>query len=340
MSRNGIVKKMDSRVKKIEISYKTIVFTVLFLVALWFFYQIREILLALFISLILMGALNPLVSRLEKGKIPRWLAIFLIYFFVLGLVVGAFSFIIPPLIDQTSNFSQLVVSLPEKLSFLGLSPDKLKSQLQEISGLPTQIVKVIASIFSNVIAIFVILVITFYLLLEHQRLDDYLFFLFGSKGKERASRVVFNLERKLGSWVRAQLFLMIFVGALSYLGFRLLDLNFALPLAIFAGILEIVPNIGPTLAAVPAIAVGFLTSPLMGLLTFAWTFIVQQIENNFLVPKIMQKSVGANPLVTILSLAIGFKLAGVMGAVLAIPVYLVVETIISEFFSSRKSEVK
>jgi len=323
-----------AQIQKIEISHRTIIFTVIFLLSLWFLYQIRDILLALFISLILVGALNPSVTWLEKRHLPRWLAILLIYSLLLGLLIGGLAGVVPPLVDQTSRLVQVVIDGLERFSFLGFSAVNLRDQIQELGGLPTQIVKLAVSIFSNIISIFAILMITFYLLLEHKNLDRYLFFLFGVEGRKRAKRIIDQMEKKLGGWVRAELLLMTIVGLLSYLGFRLLRLNFALPLALLAGVLEIVPNIGPTLAAVPAVLVGLLESPLMALSVAAWAFLVQQLENNLIVPKIMEKSIGVNPLITILALAIGFKLAGVMGTILAIPVYLAIEVLVSEFISS------
>ena len=320
--------------QKIEISHRTIIFTVIFLLSLWFLYQVRDILLALFISLILVGALNPSISWLEKKHLPRWLAILLIYSFLLGLLIGGLAGIIPPLVDQTSRLVQVIIDGLDRLSFLGFSAGNLQEQIQELGGLPTQILKLAVSFVSNLISIFAILMITFYLLLEHKNLDHYLFFLFGLEGKRRAKKIINQMEKKLGGWVRAQALLMTIVGLLSYIGFRLLGLDFALPLALLAGVLEIVPNIGPTLAAIPAILVGLLESPLMALLVAAWAFLVQQLENNLIVPKVMEKSVGVNPLITILSLAIGFKLAGIMGAILAIPIYLTLEVLFSELVSS------
>jgi len=323
-----------AKIQKIEISHRTIIFTVIFLSSLWFLYQIRDILLALFISLILVGALNPSVTWLEKRRLPRWLAILLIYSLLLGLLVGGVAGVVPSLVDQTSRLIQVVIADLERFSFLGFFAINLRDQIQELGGLPTQIVKLALSVFSNIISIFAILMITFYLLLEHKNLDHHLFFLFGVEGRKRAEKVINQMERKLGGWVRAELLLMTIVGLLSYLGFRLLRLNFALPLALLAGVLEIVPNIGPTLAAVPAVLVGLLESPLMALSVAAWAFLVQQLENNLIVPKVMEKSVGVNPLITILALAIGFRLAGVIGTILAIPVYLAIEVLVSEFISS------
>ncbi|MCL5090768.1 MAG: AI-2E family transporter, partial [Patescibacteria group bacterium] len=148
--------------------------------------------------------------------------------------------------------------------------------------------------------------------------------------------VIDKIEVRLGSWVRSELLLMTFVGLLSYLGFRLIGLSFALPLAILAFLLEIVPNIGPTIAAFPAILVGLTSSTWQALAVAVWAFVVQQIENSILVPRIMKKVAGVNPLVTIISLAIGFKLAGVGGAILAVPTYIVLETVALEISKTKK----
>lgn len=320
--------------QKVEISYKTIIFSTVFVLFLWFLYQIRDILLLFFIAVILMGALNPTITRLERWRIPRWLGIVLVYFLLLGLLTGAIGGLIPPLVDQTGRLIELAVTASSNLSFLGVSPEKITSQLQELGGLPTQILKLAVSLFSNIVSVFAVLVMCFYLLLGHKNLNKYLSFLFGLGGRSKAKRIIGMVEIKLGGWVRGEFFLMTIIGVLNYLGFRILGLKYALPLAILAGILEIIPNIGPTVAAVPAILVGLLESPLTALLVAIWAFLVQQLENSLIVPKVMQRSIGVNPLVTILSLAVGFKIAGVTGAILAVPFYLLLETIFSELFST------
>jgi len=120
----------------------------------------------------------------------------------------------------------------------------------------------------------------------------------------------------------------------------LLGLNYALPLALIAGLLEIVPNIGPTVSTVLAAVVALTISPLTALLTVAWGIFVQQLENNLIVPKIMKHTVGLNPLVTIFFLLVGAKLAGVAGAILAIPVFLTIDAVLrvllpQRFFSNK-----
>src|SRR5690606_25972552 len=111
----------------------------------------------------------------------------------------------------------------------------------------------------------------------------------------------------------------------TYVGLMLLGVPYAVPLAIIAGLLEIIPNIGPTISAIPAILVPLLVmhDPVTALFVAALYIIIQQVENNVLVPKIMQSAVGIHPLITILLIIIGLKLSGVAGAILAVPLFLV-----------------
>lgn len=314
--------------KKVEISYKTIIFTILFLLTLVLLWQLRAIVILLFISFVFMEALNPAVVRLEKMKIPRPLGILILYIIILTVISFAVAGISPILVEQTTG---LIKTLPEtikNIKIFGANAIDISSQFKILENIPGNIAKTAVSLVTNIISAFVIFFITFYLLLEKKNFPKYGLNFFGEKGRTKFLKIVDSLESRLGHWVNAEFFLMSIIGVLSYLGYLLLGLNYAVPLAIFAGLLEAVPTIGPTVATILAAIVGFTISPLTGLLTIIWGIIVQQLENNIIVPKIMKQSVGFNPLVTILLIAAGAKLAGVLGAVLAIPLYLTIETII------------
>lgn len=329
---------MENNVKKIEITHKTIIFTVLFILSLRFLYEIRSIILAVFVSIILMAALNPVVDKIEKLKIPRWLSIILIYLVFLVIIAGPIAWMIPPLIDQTDRLVDSIIGLADRLAIFGLSPEWLQGQLQQLGGLPSQIIRLSVSIISNIVYVLGVLVITFYLILERANLDEFALYFFGPDKKERAIKVIDRLEKRLGRWVRTEFLLMTIIGFFSYLGFIIIGLNFALPLAIIAGILELLIYIGPIVTAVLALLIGLLQSPLMGLLAFGWIVIIQQLESNFLIPQLMRKTLGLNPLITLIGLSVGFKLGGIAGAILFLPIYLTAEVLIREFYPLKKKE--
>ncbi len=124
---------------------------------------------------------------------------------------------------------------------------------------------------------------------------------------------------------------MAIIGLMTYLGLQLLGIPYALPLAVIAGLLEAVPNLGPTIAAIPAILIGLTVSPYVGLGALILSIVIQQLENNLIVPKIMESATGTEPLVTILVLLVGFTLGGVTGAILSMPIYLTIKTVIKAF---------
>ncbi|MFH1289696.1 MAG: AI-2E family transporter [Patescibacteria group bacterium] len=325
--------------KKVEVSHRTIVFTVVFLSSLWFLYEIRQIVVGLFVSIVLMSAINPLLDKMEKVKIPRALGIIFVYIFIIGLLGLVVAGIIPPLVEQTSRLISGLPDFIKKIEILGDVDKKIiENQLGQLSSLPGDFLKFGVAIFSNFIAIFAFLIITFYMLLERKNLNRYLYTFFGERGEEKAERIIAKMEEKLGGWVRAEILLMLIIGVSSYIGLRVIGLEYALPLAILAGLLELIPNIGPVVAAIPAVLIGFSISPLTALVVAVFYFLIQQIENSLIVPQIMSKRVGVNPLITIISLAIGFKIGGVLGAILAVPVVLLIEIIFNEVLSFGKTE--
>lgn len=331
--------------RKIEISHRTIVFSVLFLGLAWVLVQISSIIVGLFVAVLLMTALNPIVERLTKLHVPRVLAILLSYLLLIALVTLILTGIVPPLVEQTTSLVERLPSLfndfgawLESLGISGVSGETISAQVSQLGTIPVNLVRLSVSLFSNIISVFTVLVITFYLLLERQRLDKYLVILFGQGGEDKAKKFIDQLEVRLGGWVRGEIILMLIIGVLTYLGLLLLGVPFALPLAILAGIFEIIPGIGPILSAIPAVLVALTVSPVIGLATVALFFLVQQLENALIAPKVLQKATGVNPLVTMVALAIGLKLGGALGAILAVPLVIVFHVASTQIFSAKSLE--
>jgi predicted PurR-regulated permease PerM len=323
--------------KKIEISHRTIIFTVFFLIFLWFLYFIRDLLLQLFLALVIMAILNPLVTKLSKYKIPRAVSVFVAYLIFIGVIVGVIAGIAPPLIEQSGSF---VNNFPRYLNGWGLTyylgEQTISNFVSQLGALPAQVAKFTVSLFSNILSVITVLLFAFYMLLSRDKLDDQLSYLFGDKKEKRIGALIDRLEEQLGGWARGQLTLMFLVGISTYVGLKLLGIPFALPLSILAGILEVVPYIGPIISAVPAVMIGFGISPIIGLATTALAFLIQQIENYAFVPKVMEKSVGVNPIITLLSLTIGFKVAGVVGVIISVPLVITIRVLVKEYMLASK----
>jgi len=318
--------------RKVEISHKTIIFAVLFLLFVWILYIIKEIILQFFVALLITAILNPTVTKLSKRKIPRGASVLVVYLLLFGSFGIAIAAIVPALVDQTTSF---INNFPDIVNNIGLSSfisDQLTQQfLIQLGSLPASVARVTLNVFSNVIGLVAVLVFAFYLLSEREKLDEQLADLLGSKKRDQIEKNMALIEKKLGSWARGQITLMFVVGLSSYIGLTLLGIPFALPLSMLAGLLEVVPYIGPVIAAVPAILIGFGISPILGFAAFALSFLIQQLENYIFVPKIMQTSTGVHPVITLLALAIGFKLLGFIGVLIAVPVFITLQVLIKAY---------
>ncbi len=320
--------------RKIEISHRTIVFTFLLLGLIWVLIQLSELVVMVFISFILAAALRPAVDRLQSYKLPRALAIFLLYLLIISIIGGLIAIIIPGLVKQTKILIDVLPGAIGQIEFFNNHQQELSTQiLNRLGTIPENLLKITVSIFGNLLDILTTLVVAFYILLYRPHLSNYLDSLFGSAHKSKIEELINEIEKRLGSWVRGELILMLAIGVLTYAGLTIMGMEIALPLAIIAGILEIVPNIGPLVSAVPSVLVALSMDPLMAIAVACLYFVVQFFENHLLVPNVMRKAVGVNPLVSILALMAGFRLAGPIGAILSIPMIIVVQTIGLKYFS-------
>lgn len=323
--------------RKIEISHRTIIFTVFFLIALKFLYTIQDILLQLFVALLIMVVLNPTVTKLEKSKIPRAVSVLIVYMCVIALFVFTIAAMVPVFVEQTASFATALPTYLQQLRIPGFIIEETTNELtSQVGKLPSQVLSLSLSVFSNILALISVFLFGLYFSLARRDISKQLEPFMSQTHISQIERVLAKLDLKLGGWARGQILLMVIVGFSNFVGLYALGVPYALPLALLAGVLEAVPNLGPIFAAIPATIVGFSVAPITGVAVIALAFLIQQVESYLFVPKIMQKSAGVNPIVSLLSLIIGFKIAGVVGAVLSIPIVLTAMVFIEEYYPIRK----
>lgn len=319
---------------KIDISHKTVFFIAAFIFILWLLFLIRDLLIILFVGLILMSALSPLVKLFTNLRLPKAIGIGITYIIIIAVVSGLLALVLPPLVEETSR---LILTLPPLLDqlFDTVAIDKSVFQSQ-LSSLSKNIFSVTLTVFDNFLTIIFLLVLTFYLLLERENLEERMATLFIGR-QDRVRRLIIQIEEKLGGWFRGQLFLSFIIGAVSFIGLSILGVPYAVPLAVIAGVLEVIPVIGPIISAIPSILIALTISPVLSLGVAAMYFVIQQLENHLIVPQVMKRAVGLNPLVVILAIAIGSKLLGFAGALLAVPIAVVIQIIVTEIIEENKS---
>lgn len=329
--------KPSDKDHSVRVSPSIVIFSVFFLLFLYFLYSIGNILTLFFLGFIVMTALNPFVNVLQnKLRFPRVLAISLMYVLVIAAIAGLIWILVPPLAHQAMEVVN-AFNLPwlrDEITKYSFNINEVGALVDQLSGSFNTIYSVVSSTFSGAFTFLTVLVVSLYLMLDRARLHlRVAWFTNKKENVQTAKEFIDSLEYQLGGWIRGQLILMLTIGIVTYLGLTLLSVPYAVTLGLVAGLLEILPNLGPTLAAVPAVILAYVVAgPGLAVITLLFYILVQQLENNFLVPKIMKDNVDVSPLVSIFSILVGLQLAGVIGALLAIPVYIVLRTVYSTWF--------
>lgn len=332
----------SKQTQTINISSWTIIRFILILLGFYLLYLIVDVLALLFVSLIVAAALDPTVDYLHKHKIPRGITLFGIYLLAFGVLSIAIILLVPALITELNEVSKSFPVIIEKVTGLfntvqNFSEDagfakeiqdsigSIQSALVSATG---GVITTAVGIFGGLISFLTVLVITFYITIEEEVIKRFVFTSVPQKYQVYTMQLINAIQHKIGLWLRGQLILMLVIGLLTYFGLWIIGVEYALLLAIIAGIAEFVPFLGPIIASIPAIFIAFTQSPIDALLVVGLYVIIQQLENNLIVPKIMSKAVGLNPLVVIVVLFIGWSLAGVVGAIFSIPVATAIYVVI------------
>lgn len=327
--------------RSVVIDTKSILWFVTILLAGYFLYQLRLLALLLFLALILMTALSPTVDKFCRRGLSRTFSVIVVIALLIVLLLALLAILLPPLVIESVNlfiwvkgsewfsdnsYLQLVQQpgLTPSLESLSLTFGEISSLISTLQTPFTGIFNFATSAFSNIMLLISLFVMTFYLLIDRPFLAQKArWFTQDDKQIDRFEAFIEYWEHQVGGWIRGELILMLIIGLMTYIVLAVLQVPYALPLAIFAGLMEIVPNLGPTLAAIPAVVVSYIfLGPIVGTIVLVATIVVQQIENNIIVPRIMKVSANVNPLIVLLAILAGAQLLGLLGALLAVPLYL------------------
>jgi len=335
---------------RFDLSYASIMRVILVLAALVFLYTIRDIVAIIFVAIFLSAAITPWVNWFHVRKIPRALAVLIIYIIALAISSLVIALVIPPLIEQVNQLSgSLPTFLQSVLTGLaeinqGTAVTDVQQSLQGVQSTlaiaSEGVFKTLSSIFGGLIFFGAVMVLTFYMVLNEKLLYRFVQIVTPKNYQEYAAKFIGRAQDKLGKWLRGQLLLMLFVAVLTYIGLVLLGVEFALVLALLAGLFELIPMVGPILSAIPALIIALSISPTLAVFVLILYIIVQQVENHILVPKVMQKAVGLNPIVIIVAILIGLKLAGVIGAIIAVPATTMIYMFVTDMYDKKHEQVE
>ncbi|MBI3273951.1 MAG: AI-2E family transporter [Candidatus Colwellbacteria bacterium] len=331
--------------QKIDISSSTIFRTILILLAFWFFYLIRDILVILLGAIVVAAAIEPVANRLQRYRLPRVVSVLAVYIAILAILALVVTLILPILVQQTT---QLVQALPHVLlvaqdvlgNILPGSSETLIHQLQgglarfsdAFGNIGINVFQQTRSVFGNIVSVVFMFVIALYLVIEENALMKFFRIIVPAEHQTYVNNALGRVQYKLGRWVLGQVTLGIIIGVTVAVGLTLMGVPYALALGLLAGVLEIIPYIGPILAGLSATIVAFSASWVLGLATLVFFILVQQAESHFIIPNVMKKATGLNPLVTLIAVLLGARLAGVAGIILSVPVASMIGIFFSDVF--------
>ncbi|OGZ47240.1 MAG: hypothetical protein A3J54_01380 [Candidatus Ryanbacteria bacterium RIFCSPHIGHO2_02_FULL_45_13b] len=325
----------------IEISTNTILKILLFLLGIAALYLVRDVVLILLLSIVIASGIDPGVRKLQRFRFPRPIAVLTIYIVTIALFAFVFYLLVPPFVDEMRNFAktfpysleatvayfqnQFNIATSSAPEYVLISADSLTSQLEtfvnnNLSSFFSASSAVGSSVFGGLVSFVFVVVLSFYFSVQENGIGHFLRIITPIEHEAYVIDLWTRSQYKIGKWLQGQLLLGVLIGILVYVGLTLLDVRYALILAVLAAVFELIPIFGPTLAAIPGVIFAFIQAPILALWVVLLYVIVQQMENHLIYPLVVRKAIGVPPLLVIISLLVGGKLAGFMGLVLAVPI--------------------
>lgn len=274
----------------------------------------------LFAAIVIAQALAPVVDFLAR-KLPRSVAVILTYAILLLILVGVGWFAFPKLTDQVQTFTD---KLPEHVDRVKGFLDRFDGNLQNsiVSRLSTyaeSLVKLPIAIVSSTLDLVLVIFLSIYWLIYQPTLWRFTLSLFPQEHRESASKVLSEMGHDVGGFVRGVVIDSAIIGILTYIGLLIIGVDYPILLALVAGLGEVVPIIGPMVAAIPAIGVALFESPTQALIVLGFYVVLQQVESNILTPVVMRNQSNVPPPLVLLAVFAGGAVAGIVGALIAIP---------------------
>jgi predicted PurR-regulated permease PerM len=342
----------------IRISAGSVITVLAILLGAYVLWILRDLVLLVITAVVLASAIEPGVMLINRRGVPRFLAVLLMYAGVIGSVFALIYFFFPPILADAASFLAAVpqylntLNVPASFSGIANATDVLGSahQAQSIlatllsfqtafSSTSTGVVQLFATFFGGIFSLVLVIVLSFYFALQETGVEDFLRLVSPAHWEEYSANLWKRAQKKIGLWMQGQILLSVIVGVLVYLGLLIMGIQYALLLAVFTAIAEIIPIFGSLMAGAAAAMVAYSQGGVALALIVAGLFIVvNQFETNLIYPLVVKKVVGLPPLLVIIALIAGGELAGFLGVLLSVPVAAVTLEFLSDF-EARKHRI-
>lgn len=342
----------------ISITAGTIVTALLVIAGAYAFWLLRGLALLVLAAIVIASAIEPGVAFFIRMRIPRFVAALLMYVLVLGSVFSLIYFFFPPIIADSASFFAAMpqylntINAPSPLSGIANATNILGTQgetqslvntlgsVQSVFSGSGGVLQLVATFFGGIFSLSLVIVLSFYFALQDTGVEDFLRLVMPVTYEDYSVDLWRRSQKKIGRWMQGQILLSVIVGILVYLGLLIIGIPYALLLAVFTALAEIIPIFGSLMAGSVVVIVGYSSGGVaLAAIAFGLFIVVNQFETNLIYPLIVKKVVGVPPLLVIVALIGGYTLAGLVGALLAVPVSAVLLEIISDF-DKRKRRIE
>lgn len=334
--------------ERVVVGMKIALRLTLALVGIYFLYLIRNVVLLVFLAILTSVALSPAIAKLQK-KFSRTVSVILVYAI---LFFGGMTLLLMLLPLFFSEVKEFLVRWPEYATRLDTFMSSMETYLgsfgvnfqkeqfsqniaSNIAGWLSNILSTTVSLFQGFIHFIGFFFLALYLSLEEKGIENFFLLLTPKEYHSQAQSVVSRMQGKVSQWLFGQMLLMLIAFAMYYIGLQILGVPYALAIAFFGGVMEMLPYIGPVIAAIPAIVVGLLVSPVLGISALIFYVIAHQAEAHIIAPQVMKHSAGLNPVALILAVLVGAELAGPVGIILSVPITMMLSVFVDDILMKR-----
>ena len=332
----------------LELFTKKVLIAAGVIAALALLWSARDVLILIFIAAVLAAGISPAARRVRvlwrfafHRNLSRGAAVAIVYLpFVIAVLVTLLV-IVPHFIADTRELGKQLPALIEQNVLKTLEPyvpvNFIRTELRDGIELPRSRMfawmRNAATVFASIIAV---LFMVAYMLIDAQRLRNLVLLIYPPEVRGERRQTLNRMAGRMSSWLSAQLLLSAIIGIATFFALTMLRIPYALPLAIIAAVGELIPVLGPTIGAVPALAIALLHSRWQFWAVLAFAVLLQKVENLFIVPRVMARKVSISPLAVFIAFMVGASLLGVIGAILAIPVAAITQVAFDEAFVQRR----
>lgn len=350
---------MDREIR-VSVTPGTILTALFIVLGAYLFWILRDLALLVLTAIVIASAIEPGIAFFIRRRLPRFMAALLVYVLVFGAIFSTLFFFFPPIVADAANFlsampkyldtinvSSSFPNIADTAGFAGGRGDtqsfveallSLESIFTATSG---GVLQLLITFFGGIFSLILVIVLSFYFALQDTGVDDFLRMVMPVRYEEYSVDLWRRAQKKIGLWMQGQILLSVIVGILVYLGLLIIGVPYALLLAVFTAMIEIIPIFGSLLSGVVAVVVGYSDGGVAIAAIVAGLYIVvNQFESNLIYPLIVKKIVGIPPLLVIVALIAGYTLAGFLGVLLSVPVAAVVLEFITDFDKRKRREAR